>query len=241
MSVSELVRAVGPEELARRAAADWLAEARAARERPRPYCVALSGGRIAANFLSAAAAEAGRRSERLTHVQFFWGDERCVPPTHPESNFRLAYEHLLAPLAIAEDQIHRVRGEATPESAAQEAEAELRAATTSQGPCQPELDLVLLGMGEDGHVASLFPGEPASVMAEPAVFRAVIAPKPPPRRITLGYGAIAAARQVWVLVSGQGKQGALRQSLAPAGQTPLARVIQARRETRIYTDLLHET
>jgi 6-phosphogluconolactonase len=93
-------------------------------------------------------------------------------------------------------------------------------------------------MGEEGHVASLFPGEPASVTSLPALYRPVEVPKPPPNRVTLGYGAIAAARQVWVLVSGTGKEGALRQSLAPAGQTPLARVLRARAGTRIYTDVV---
>jgi 6-phosphogluconolactonase len=92
-------------------------------------------------------------------------------------------------------------------------------------------------MGEDGHTASLFPGEAASVMEDPAMYRAVTATKPPPRRITLGYGAIAAAREAWVLASGKGKEAALRESLSPAGRTPLARVLRMRSLTRIYTDV----
>ena len=92
-------------------------------------------------------------------------------------------------------------------------------------------------MGEDGHVASLFPGEPEGVSGNPAVFRSVTAVKPPPKRLTLGYPALAAASQVWVLASGSGKEGALRNSLSPNGSTPLARVIKLRSQTRILTDI----
>ena len=97
------------------------------------------------------------------------------------------------------------------------------------------IDLVFLGMGEDSHVASLFPGDTEAVQSR-AVYRAVIGPKPPPRRITLGYPALAAAREVWVLASGAGKAGALRDSLAKDGDTPLARVLQSRDKTEILTD-----
>ena len=103
----------------------------------------------------------------------------------------------------------------------------------------PVLDLIFLGMGEDGHVASLFPGEMETADSDPAVYCAVKnSPKPPPNRITLGYAAIAAARQVWVLVSGAGKEGALRESLAANGSTPLARVTKIRTQTRIFSDFL---
>ena len=102
----------------------------------------------------------------------------------------------------------------------------------------PVLDLVLLGMGEDGHVASLFPGEPETVMASKEVYRAVTnSPKPPPNRVTLGYPAIAAAQHVWVLVSGAGKERALRESLEPSGRTPLARVLRLRRQTTLFAYL----
>ena len=102
---------------------------------------------------------------------------------------------------------------------------------------QPELDLVFLGMGEDGHVASLFPKD-TEALETPAVYRAVTGPKPPPRRITLGYPALAAAREVWVLASGLGKQEVLQSSLAPSGDTPLARVLKSRSNTEIFTDFV---
>ena len=74
-------------------------------------------------------------------------------------------------------------------------------------------------------------------MNSPAVYRAVTASKPPPRRITLGYAAITVARNIWVLASGAGKEAALRSSLAEGGQTPLARVLRQRPDTRIFTDI----
>ena len=131
--------------------------------------------------------------EQLT--QFFLDDQ--------ESNFRLANELLFAPLKISENQIHRIRGELPPEAAAAQAASEISAITPLNKSGQPVLDLIFLGMGEDGHVASLFPGENEAAGSDNAVYRAVKnSPKPPPNRVTLGYAAIVAARQVWVLVSG---------------------------------------
>jgi 6-phosphogluconolactonase len=104
---------------------------------------------------------------------------------------------------------------------------------------QPILDLIFLGMGKDGHVASLFPGESEMAAASKAVYRAVKnSPKPPQNRVTLGYAAIAAARQVWVLVSGTGKKTALHESLFCNNRTPLARVAQFRTHTKIFSDFL---
>ena len=200
-------------------------------------CIAISGGRIAKDFFTSVARVAKERGQSLANVHFFWADERCVPPEHAESNYRSAAELLLTPLGLPAENIHRIRGEAETECAAREAEAELRRFATTSAADQPVLDLVLLGMGEDGHIASLFPGESGDVMSSQAVYRSVTASKPPPRRITLGYAAIAAAREVWVLASGAGKEAALRESLSPDGTTPLARVLRGRERTCIFTDL----
>lgn len=202
----------------------------------RPFLLALSGGRIARSFLSALAARAASHQEHLDRVRFIWGDERCVPPTDPESNYRLADELLFRPANIPPDRIHRIRGELTPETAASEAERELIALAPTQADGFPEIDLVLLGMGEDGHVASLFPGESNEVMQTRAVYRSVVAAKPPPHRISLGYGVLAAARQVWVLASGTGKEAALAESVRPEGATPLARLLRLRKQTRLCVD-----
>jgi 6-phosphogluconolactonase len=102
---------------------------------------------------------------------------------------------------------------------------------------QPILDLIFLGMGKDAHVASLFPGESEMTAVNKAVYRAVKnSPKPPQNRVTLGYAAIAAARQVWVLVSGIGKKTALYESLFCNNRTPLARVTRFRTRTKIFSD-----
>lgn len=200
-------------------------------------CVAISGGRIAKDYFSSLARQTHERGQSLARVHFFWADERCVPPTDAESNYRSAAELLFTPLALPAQNIHRVRGEDEPGTASREAETELREFAMTNAAGELALDLVLLGMGEDGHIASLFPGEPDDVTNSPAVYRPVTASKPPPRRITLGYGAIAAAWEVWVLASGTGKESALRESLSPTGKTPLGRLLRSRNQTRIYTDL----
>ena len=94
-------------------------------------------------------------------------------------------------------------------------------------------------MGEDGHVASLFSAMPEEKANSTEVYLAVTANKPPPRRITLSYAALGAAQEVWVLVSGPGKEEALRKSLMLRNQTPLARVLAMRRHTKIFSDIRH--
>ena len=230
----ELKSCTSPSAVAQQCAAECLAFIAQSNTRA---CIAVSGGRIAKDFFTALARLTHEQGRSLAHVHFFWADERCVPPDDAESNYRSAAELLIVPLGLPAQNVHRLRGEDDPDRAAQAAEAELRRWTAASSGSQPVLDLVLLGMGEDGHVASLFPGEPAEVMGSDAVYRPVTASKPPPRRITLGYGAIAAAREVWVLASGAGKEAALRESLSPSGKTPLARVLQRRTSTKLFTDL----
>jgi 6-phosphogluconolactonase len=233
----ELIPFASDDNLAQAAASSFARIALSARLDGSTPTVALSGGRIAVKFFSAVVAGARATNLSFAPLHFFWADERCVPPNDAESNFRVARELLLIPLKIPDNQIHRIRGEESPAFAVAEAEAEIWRIAALTNDSQPMLDLIFLGMGEDGHVASLFPDEAESVIASPAIYRAVAAVKPPPQRITLGYAAIAAARQVWVLASGAGKEAALRESLDASGQTPLARVIKSRAQTRIFTDI----
>jgi 6-phosphogluconolactonase len=201
-------------------------------QRTRPWFTALSGGRIARRFFEAVCMTASAQSSRLSPVRFFWADERCVPPDHPDSNYALAKRHLLEPAKIAEDHIHRVRGELGAD-AANQAEADLLACIPADDSGVPVFDLVLLGMGEDGHVASLFPGNNLWLDSRQN-YHAVIGPKPPPLRITLGLSALIRARVVWVLVSGPGKSEALQSSLSPTGQSPLAQLLQHRTKTHLF-------
>ena len=252
----ELISFANADELARTVAGKWLDEIETANRTGKSHCVALSGGRIAQKFFAAVVTQAkarkigdgGPSSAALRRVDtpllpagvhFFWADERCVPPDDTESNFRLANELLFVPLKISESQIHRIRGELPPDAAAAQAASELCRVAPFSANGQPVLDLIFLGMGEDGHVASLFPGENETASSDRPIYRAVKnSPKPPPNRVTLGYAAIAAARQVWVLVSGAGKETALRESLDAKGCTPLAQVTKIRTQTGIYCDFL---
>jgi len=237
MATFELIPFDNANGLARAVATAWLDGITAANQAGKPQHVALSGGRITLKFFSAVIELAQARNARLSHIHFFWADERCVPPNDPESNFAAADEHFFQPLAITEGSIHRIRGEDIPTVAAQLAAGEIRRVVPSNAAGQPVLDLIFLGMGEDGHVASLFPREPEAMVNDKAVYRVIAnSPKPPPDRVTLGYQAIAAARQVWVLASGPGKESALRESLKPDGQTPLARVLRLR-STTVFTDI----
>ncbi len=256
----DLISFASADELARTVANAWLDEIEPANRAGKTHCVALSGGRITQKFFIATVEQAKARKISFEPVHFFWADERCVPPTDPESNFKLASELLFSPLKIPASQIHRIRGEAPPDQAVMLATAELirmvpillRAPASSRpggsrkpqpagetpalpGNSPPALDLIFLGMGEDGHVASLFPDAPPEILNCAGPYLAIEnSPKPPPRRISLSYAAIAAARQVWVLVSGAGKQAALRESLRPGGRTPLARVLRSRSRTKIF-------
>jgi 6-phosphogluconolactonase len=237
MGAFELLRFPDPETLAKVAASEWLKELQAIANREKPFCIALSGGRIAHGLFVSAAALFPNHGSLPPSVHFFWGDERCVPPNDPESNFRLADETFLSPLQVPQAQVHRILGELPPAQAAVQAEAQLRQWALISNNGQPIFDLVFLGMGEDGHIASLFPTEPEEMIQKPDVFRNVIGTKPPPNRITLGYPVLAAARQIWVLASGSGKESALHESLSPEGRTPMARLLKLRSNTRVFTDL----
>jgi 6-phosphogluconolactonase len=213
------------EELAEAAAVRFATRVMAARDESRFIGIALSGGRIAAKFFAAVAKRLSGRGGMGGTVHFFWADERCVGPEAGESNYRLANELFLGPLGVPLAQVHRIRGELEPGAAAEKAAREYAGVMATYGAESARLDLALLGMGEDGHIASLFPGEPAGMTGDAAIFRAVVAPKPPPDRVTMGYRTLAAAGEVWVMVSGCGKEAALEESLRPAGRTPLGRLL----------------
>lgn len=237
----ELLQFTDAEALAAAAASAWLDEIDAASGSGKPYCVALSGGRITEKFFLLTAEKARARGTSFENVHFFWADERCVPPDDPESNFKLADDLLFAPLGISESQVHRLRGELAPEAAVEQAKDEIARVAARDATGQSIFDLIFLGMGEDGHVASLFQNarpepEKSANCNGPFIF-VPNSPKPPPRRISLNFKAIAAARRVWVLVSGSGKEAALRESLSAEGKTSLGKVIALRTGTKIFVDI----
>ena len=155
----------------------------------------------------------------------FFGDERCVPPDHAESNYRMAYETLLSKVPIPGERVFRLRGEAEdPEAAATEYTRTLAEAFETRRGGLPRFDLVLLGMGLDGHTASLFPGSPA--LKE--VFRAVVAVHATaathPQRLTLTFPPINAAARIIFLVSGAEKAKAVKAMLRDGVVLPAAMV-----------------
>ncbi|MBI5069152.1 MAG: 6-phosphogluconolactonase [Deltaproteobacteria bacterium] len=161
-------------------------------------------------------------------VLFFFGDERCVPPDHPDSNTRMVREALLARLPIPAANVFRMAGELDdPERAAAAYEADLR---QELGPA-PRLDLAILGMGVDGHVASLFPGSPA-LEERTRLVCAATGGQPQPRRLTLTLPALCAARAVLFLVSGAEKAGTVAEVLA--GRRPDLPASRVRPEGEVH-------
>jgi len=155
----------------------------------------------------------------------FFGDERCVPPDHAESNYHMAYETLLSKVPIPSERVFRLRGEAEdPEAAATEYARTLAGAFATPRGGLPRFDLVLLGMGLDGHTASLFPGSPA--LKE--VFRPVVAVHAAaavlPQRLTLTFPPINAAARIIFLVSGAEKAKAVKAMLRDGVALPAAMV-----------------
>jgi 6-phosphogluconolactonase len=144
-----------------------------------------------------------RESVPWEKVHIFFGDERCVPSDHPDSNYRMAKASLLDRVPIPPENVHRPFAEASDrEAAARAYEEEL----------PDSLDVIVLGIGEDGHTASLFPGSPA-LAEESRRFVPVVGPKPPPDRLTITPVVLAAANALIVLAKGDGKAAAVARAL----------------------------
>jgi len=231
----ELKRFPSDQALATAAAQDWLT---LLGKSSGPFTVALSGGRITKTFFVEFTKLVKSTRASLDKVHFFWADERCVPPSHPDSNFLLAEENLFRPLGITQEKIHRLKGELPPAAAVTEAISDIRRVVPLNNSGVPVLDLIFLGLGEDGHIASLMPNATAEVLASREPFVHVgNSPKPPPDRLSMTYPVLAAAKNVWNLVAGAGKEKAFQESLQPDGKTPFASVLRSRPQTLIYTDL----
>lgn len=185
------------------------------------FAVALPGGSAAESYFAGLA----RRHVDWSRTDFFWSDERAVPRDDPRSNFSIAERLWLGPAAVPERNVHRMRGElADLDQAAAEAEAGL---LECLGPSK-RLDWLWLGVGEDGHVASLFPGHPLLGERHRHVAALLDSPKPPPARLTLTLAAISAARHVVVTALGGEKAGVVGEALRhPASRLPLALALAA--------------
>jgi 6-phosphogluconolactonase len=215
----EIIVQADPASVARAAAERIVALSSAAIASRGQFSVALAGGTSpGATYALLARGEFAARVD-WTRVHVFWGDERCVPPHDPGSNFRLADESLLSHVPIPAANLHRVRGELEPQAAAEAYAAELRAFFGAPWPC---FDLVLLGMGNDGHTASLFPGSVALQETGQAVVAMTAHYQDRPAcRVTLTPRAINGSRHVVFLVTGAAKAGTLQAVLeGPPGHYP---------------------
>ncbi|SFJ34123.1 6-phosphogluconolactonase [Streptosporangium canum] len=216
--------------------ADMLAKAVAARVITRTVDVqsgkgsaslVLTGGTVGIATLAEIAASPARDAIDWRNLDIWWGDERFLPSGHPERNETGARQALLDHVDVDPARVHVMRGPdsgmTAEESAAAYADELRRAARPEDHGPAPSFDVMMLGMGPDGHVASLFPGMPALYETRPVV--AVHgSPKPPPTRISLTLPVIQGAREVWLIAAGEEKAGAVRLALSDSGpmQVPAA-------------------
>jgi 6-phosphogluconolactonase len=219
-----------PAALSEALAARFEEEARRALAARAFFSVALPGGSVGPTFFPRLA----RAALDWSRTEFFWGDERAVPASDPESNFGLARSLWLAPAGVPASRIHRMEADVPdPEAAARSySDAMVRLLGAP-----PRLDLVLLGAGPDGHVCSLFPGHP--LLRDEGRYVAFVSdsPKPPPRRLTLTMPVLTAAELVVVAVLGRGKAEVLREALEQEDSAlPLALVTRRARRAAFFAD-----
>jgi 6-phosphogluconolactonase len=203
------------------AAALILERARKAIAERNEFRIALSGGNTPAPVYARIAAEA--RDFPWKRVRFTFGDERCVPPDEPQSNFRMARENLFVPAGVPEKSIMRMRGEVDPPTAAQEYEDRLNAIATNSGESIYQHDLILLGLGDDGHTASLFPGT-AALDEKTRRVAANFVPKLNAWRLTFTFRLINHSRHILFLVGASKSPPLIERVLAGDQQFPAARV-----------------
>lgn len=174
----------------------------AAKKRPNePFTIALSGGSLPK--LLAKGLLSYRDALDFSNWHVFFADERHVAPDHEDSNYKACFEAFLKDVSIPPEQVYKINHKVSVEEAAEEYEATLR--KVFKGSSAPVFDLILLGMGPDGHTCSLFPGH--ALLNEKKKWVAPISdsPKPPPKRITLTYPVLNSARNVFFLAAGEGK------------------------------------
>jgi len=226
-----------PADLVSAAARQWFEAVKVLKDN-QAFNVALSGGRIAVPFLQEASALFGKSPALLKRLNIFWADERCVGPEHPESNYAMFRENFANPVSFPDSRVFRFRGEDHPDKAAKSMASTLKVKLPLNSRGVPAFDLIFLGMGEDGHVASLFPENMSDdlMRSDDHVFE-VVASKPPPQRLTLSYNVLETSKHVCALICGPGKETALRESIGNRGKTPFAHVIQSRVHTEILTDI----
>lgn len=222
-----------PESLARRAA-DWLLAAALAKEDT--FAIALSGGSTPRRLYELLAAPPYCEAFPWRRTHWFWGDERFVPQDNAESNFRMARETLLSRMQIPATNVHPIPTEGlTPEEAAAEYERTLQSfyGATSLTPKRPLFDVVLLGVGPEGHTASLFPG--TAILQERRRWVAPVIGVNSEPRISLTYPALNSTREVAFLAAGEAKREVLGKLFASDASLPAAR-LRPDGQLRVFLD-----
>lgn len=179
--------------------------------------VALSGGHTPKAFFEVLAAPPYGDSLPWDKVVFFWGDERCVPPDDDESNFKMTNLSLLSRIKIPEANIHRVLGENPPEKEAVRYAKEIKDNVPAGGNGFPAFDWIFLGMGEDGHTASLFPGAP-TLKEKEKICVVATHPQTGQKRVSVTFPVLDNGKRVSFLVAGEGKEAVLREILENPGR-----------------------
>lgn len=191
------------------------------------FAVALSGGSTPKGLYALLATSPCRERVPWHGVHFFWGDERCVLPDHRESNYRMVREVLLSKIPIPAENVHRMAGEKEPQIAAAEYEEEIKTVFGLSSGALPRFDLILLGLGEDGHTASLFPGSDALRETERLVVACYVR-QLGAYRLTLTLPVLNAAAHITFLVAGQSKAAVVKQILQGNSELPAAKVKAAK-------------
>jgi 6-phosphogluconolactonase len=236
--LTRLTTCVDAEAVARRAAAEVARHLQRARAERGVAHVALSGGTTPARTYELLAGE----SADWAGVEVWFADERCVGPGDEQSNYRLACETLLRGAEVPPERVHRMEGELGPEEGAQRYALALAEHVSCGDGDLPVLDLIVLGIGPDGHVASLFPGAPTLNPGEQALCLGVHdSPKPPPERITLSLAVLRAAGRCLLLATGASKADAVSAMLAEPSHHVPASLLRRERLTVIIDDAASPT
>ena len=202
--------------------AEWMTQAALAAQGS--FRVSLSGGSTPKTLYELLASDEFRDRFPWQLVSWYWGDERFVPHDHPDSNYRMTREAMLAKASVPPENIHPVPTDGTPEDAARRYERTLQKAyrATTLDPQRPLFDVTLLGLGPDGHTASLLPGEP--VLNERARWVVAVSHGRPEVRITMTYPVIESSRRVAFLVAGKEKATIFNMIREGGSRVPAAQV-----------------
>jgi 6-phosphogluconolactonase len=211
MADPEVLTHSSPDELAQAVARRLVDRLAAAQSEGRTPSVALTGGTVGSRIHEALVAVSAGRVD-WSDVDVWWGDERYVPADDPDRNARQARESLLDHVDVAAGRLHEMPASDSGHDSLEAAAAAYGEELRNDGGGR--FDVVMLGVGPDGHVASLFPGYPQLDVDDRVAVAVTDSPKPPPERISLTFGALNRAAEVWFVVSGEGKADAVARALA---------------------------